>query len=116
MKKLMAMLVALTLMSGCTALTGLATTALTSGKPAVSLDAQVGDNNASLGAHQEVDAEQVDTVIGRDIVTTTNQAETIKQYTVPTSWYVIGIVAFLLMVAIAIIGWLAPVPKWARNK
>lgn len=78
------------------------------------VDTQFGDKEYALGNNLEVDAEKVDKVIGRDEVK--NDAQIINQTNVPTSWFVIGILSFFLMTAIAFIGWMMPVPKWCKEE
>lgn len=82
-------------------------------QPALQVDAQVGDREASLGSNIEVDADKIDNVVGRDTVK--NDAQVINQTNVPTSWFIVGTLSFFLMTAIAVIGWMAPVPKWCKG-
>lgn len=78
------------------------------------VDAQIGDREASLGSNTEVDADNINDVVGRDEVS--NEAQVINQTNVPTSWFIIGVLAFLFMTAIAFIGWMMPVPKWCQQR
>lgn len=101
--------------NGCSALSPveIAKDVLSPNKAGVQVETQVGDRDNALGSNLEVEAEVVGNVIGRDEVK--NAAQVINQTNVPTSWFIVGILGFFLMTAVAIIGWLMPVPKWCRR-
>lgn len=116
MKSLFALTMLLISLNGCSSLNpaAMVTDALIpDNQPMLSVDAQVGDKEASLGSNIEVDADKVDNVVGRDTVK--NDAQVINQTNVPTSWFIVGTLSFFLMTAVAVIGWMAPVPKWCRR-
>lgn len=103
--------------NGCSSLTpvGVAKDLLLPDQSAgLEVDTQFGDKEYALGSNLEVDAEKVGNVIGRDEVKM--NAQTINQTNVPTSWFVVGSLGFFLMTAVAIIGWMMPVPKWCKEK
>ncbi|WP_157839672.1 hypothetical protein [Vibrio cholerae] len=78
----------------------------------ITVDTQIGDKEYALGSNLEVKADKVENVIGRDDVK--NEAQVINQTNVPTSWFIVGVLGFFLMTAVAVIGWLMPVPKWCK--
>lgn len=78
------------------------------------VDTQIGDKEYSMGSNLEVKAEKVENVVGRDDVK--NEAQVINQTNVPTSWFIVGVLGFFLMTALAIIGWLMPVPRWCKRE
>lgn len=83
-------------------------------KAGITVDTQIGDKEYSAGSNQEVKAEKVEKVVGRDDVK--NDAQVINQTNVPTSWFIVGALGFFLMTAFAVIGWLMPVPKWCKDR